>query len=367
MQSQRELSTFALSPAMRGKLTAAGFLTVEDLHHIKPSELSKELGTSAEDALEILQTVFPENTTTPNRKMAVPKSVTALELLYSEQSLPSILTFSEEMDTMLGGGVPLAKITEFCGAPGIGKTQICMQLCVDVQIRECFGGLGGEAVYIDTEGSFIVERLADIARATTQHCQHIASMDKSAELKEEAESFTLEKILSGIYCFRCHDYVELLATIHLLPKFINQHPKVKLVVIDSIAFHFRHDFEDLSLRTRLLTSLAQSFIKMATEFKLAVVLTNQMTTRFRGSEGASSSHLIPALGESWAHASTIRVILYWDDNHRYALLYKSPSKKEAVVKFQITMGGIRDVVSNSNKETSEDCSDNQPAKRQKVS
>ena len=25
---------------------------------------------------------------------------------------------------MLGGGVPVGKITEFCGAPGIGKTQI---------------------------------------------------------------------------------------------------------------------------------------------------------------------------------------------------------------------------------------------------
>lgn len=46
--------------------------------------------------------------------------------------------------------------------------------------------------------------------------------------------------------------------------------QVKLVVIDSIAFHFRHDFEDLALRTRLLAGLAQSFITMATANKLAV-------------------------------------------------------------------------------------------------
>ena len=52
-----------------------------------------------------------------------------------------------------------------------------MQLAVDVQIPECFGGLDGEAVYIDTEGSFIVERLANIARATVDHCQHIAVAD----------------------------------------------------------------------------------------------------------------------------------------------------------------------------------------------
>ena len=41
MQSQRELNTFALSATMKGKLLAAGFLTAEDMQHIKPSELSK--------------------------------------------------------------------------------------------------------------------------------------------------------------------------------------------------------------------------------------------------------------------------------------------------------------------------------------
>ena len=42
--------------------------------------------------------------------------------------------------------------------------------------------------------------------------------------------------------------------------------QVKLIVVDSIAFQFRHDFDDLALRTRLLNS----FIKMACENPLAV-------------------------------------------------------------------------------------------------
>ena len=46
--------------------------------------------------------------------------------------------------------------------------------------------------------------------------------------------------------------------------------QVKLIVVDSIAFQFRHDFDDLALRTRLLNGLAQSFIKMACEKQLAV-------------------------------------------------------------------------------------------------
>ena len=41
MHSQRDLLTFPLAPSVRAKLTSAGFITVADLHNVKPSELSK--------------------------------------------------------------------------------------------------------------------------------------------------------------------------------------------------------------------------------------------------------------------------------------------------------------------------------------
>lgn len=49
-----------------------------------------------------------------------------------------------------------------------------MQLAVDVQIPVCFGGLGGKALYVDTEGSFLVQRVADLAKAAVQHCTLLA-------------------------------------------------------------------------------------------------------------------------------------------------------------------------------------------------
>jgi len=66
-----------------------------------------------------------------------------------------------------------------------------------------------------------------------------------------------------------------------------------------------------------LNGLAQSFIKMACENQLAVVFMNQMTTRVKTSQ-LGQSHLIPALGESWGHASTIQIVLYWGGNQRKA-------------------------------------------------
>lgn len=54
-----------------------------------------------------------------------PTSLTALELLQKEEEEPrSIVTFSSQLDAALGGGVPLGKTTEVCGAPGVGKTQL---------------------------------------------------------------------------------------------------------------------------------------------------------------------------------------------------------------------------------------------------
>ncbi|CAH1802160.1 unnamed protein product [Owenia fusiformis] len=344
---QRELSSFPIQPSLMSKLTKAGFTTVEDLTDLKPLQLSQELSISNEEALDLLNLVRGEH---PSKlKLKQTTSFTAFDMLQNEESQQCIVTFSEQLDNMLGGGLPVCKITEFCGAPGAGKTQISIQLSVDVQIPTCFGGLQGEAVYIDTEGSFVAARAADIAKATVEHCSNIAQAENNEEQLKSMEAFTWESVLAGIHYYRCNDYLQLLATVHLLPEFLTQHPKVKLIVVDSIAFHFRHDFDDFSLRTRILNGMAQSFIKLATQLNLAVMLTNQMTTRVNADGG---SHLTPALGESWGHASTIRVILYWRDRQRYARLYKSPSKQDMTVPFQVTLGGIRDV------KTSEDQSHN---------
>ncbi|KAG8122610.1 putative RAD51 C-like protein [Naja naja] len=244
-----------------------------------------ESGISKEDALEILKVIKQEQQSDgakPSEEAETVKKCTALELLEKEQTQGFIVTFCSALDDILGGGVQLTKITEICGVPGVGKTQLCMQLVVDVQIPECFGGLAAEAIFIDTEGSFMLDRVVDIAEACIHHCQLIAEVHPEEDHQIALETFSLENILSHIYYFRCHDYMELLAQ---------------------------------------------------------VVLTNQMTTRFE----QNHSSLVPALGESWGHAATIRLILHWNNKQRLATLYKSPSQKESTVPFCVTSHGFRDV------------------------
>ncbi|XP_074118041.1 DNA repair protein RAD51 homolog 3 isoform X2 [Sminthopsis crassicaudata] len=340
---QRDLGSYPLAPGVRVKLVSTGFQSAEEILELKPSELSREIGISKEEALETLQIIRRENPIDMSRYASVSasgKKCTALELLEQEHTQGFIITFCSELDNIMGGGIPLTKTTEICGAPGVGKTQLCMQLAVDVQIPECFGGVAGEAVFLDTEGSFMVDRVVDLARACVQHLHLIAGSHLEEEHQKALENFSLESILSHIYYFRCHNYTELLAQVHLLPDFLLEHSKVQLIIVDGIAFPFRHDFDDLSLRTRLLNGLAQQLISMANNHNLAVIWTNQMTTKI----DKNQSLLVPALGESWGHAATIRLILRWDQKQRLATLHKSPSQKEATILFDITAQGFRDVV-----------------------
>ncbi|XP_072272571.1 DNA repair protein RAD51 homolog 3 isoform X2 [Pyxicephalus adspersus] len=330
---QRELGSFPIAPSTRARLVAAGFHTLHDVIDFSGSEVSREAGISEESAKEALNIFKRQGSNSQILKH------TALELLEQEQAQGSIITFCSALDEILEGGVPLGKVTEICGPPGVGKTQLCMQLAVDVQIPECFGGNDGETVYMDTESSFRVERLVDIANACVLHCSLITQAHQEEDHRLAMQGFTVNKILSQMYYFSCQDYIELIAHIHTLSDFLAQHLKVKLVVVDSLAFPFRHDLEDLSLRTRLLNTLAQQLISISTHRKLAVILTNQMTTRI----GPTESYLVPALGDSWAHAATSRLILNWEGKQRCATLCKSPSQKERTVQYQITHQGFRDV------------------------
>lgn len=73
---------------------------------------------------------------------------------------------------------------------------LSLQLAVDVQVPQCFGGVGGQVVYIDTEGSFLLQRVVDIATAAVRHCSLLAEDD---EQRVAMETFTVESILSNMF------------------------------------------------------------------------------------------------------------------------------------------------------------------------
>ncbi|CAA7391707.1 unnamed protein product [Spirodela intermedia] len=315
-----EISNLPISPSHRGKLLSAGYSTLASLSSISPKQLAEGPSTGAS-------------------LLSHTAARTAWDMLTDEQTTRHITTFSGELDAILGGGIHCNEITEVGGAPGIGKTQLGIQLAVNVQIPVEYGGVGGKAIYIDTEGSFMVERAHQIAEACIRN-----TLDRSILHRKDLHGIEAKmqpnNFLSNILYFRVCSCTEQIAVINYLDKFLEEHENVKIVVVDSITFHFRQDFEDFAHRTRLLSGISLKLMRLAKRFGLAVVLLNQVTTKFID----GSFQLTLALGDSWSHACTNRVVLYWNGNERRAHVDKSPSLPPASAAFCVASEGIRDAL-----------------------
>nr|XP_009781081.1 PREDICTED: DNA repair protein RAD51 homolog 3 isoform X3 [Nicotiana sylvestris] len=336
-----EVSSLPISASQRAKLISAGYTSLSSLFSVSYSDLARDLKISENEAIGILRVASQRKGSERSNGTSsiVNGAQTAWDMLNEEESLGRITTSCSELDDILGGGISCKEVTEIGGVPGIGKTQLGIQLAVNVQIPMDYGGLQGKAIYIDTEGSFMVERALQIAEACLEDMQEYHGFLKkdlqACQLNRKPEDF-----LENIFYFRVCSYTEQIAVVNYLDKFISEHKDV--VIIDSITFHFRQDFDDMALRTRLLGGMALKLTKLAKKYTLAVVLLNQVTTKYI--EG--SYQLTLALGDSWSHACTNRVILYWNGNERYAYIDKSPSVRSASAQYSVTGRGIRSSVSN---------------------
>ncbi|NAZ24170.1 MAG: AAA family ATPase [Thermofilum sp.] len=157
------------------------------------------------------------------------------------------------LDDLLEGGVEVGSITELIGEFGAGKTQICHQLAVMVQLPKERGGLNARALYIDTEGTFRPERIIQIARAKQ------LDPEKTLENIIYARAYSVEDV------FRVLERAKLEAVKR----------DVGLIVLDEATRLFRAEF----LRTgeRILAySRLLSFLEEFSRSSISVVFTRQV-------------------------------------------------------------------------------------------
>ncbi|XP_048335401.1 DNA repair protein RAD51 homolog 3 isoform X2 [Ziziphus jujuba] len=267
-----EVGRLPISASQRGKLISAGYTSLSSLSSLSPSDLAKDLNIPESEALEILKvaSLTSRLDKQDGNHAFVNGAQTAWDMLHEEQLFPRITTSCADMDEILGGGINCKEVTEIGGVPGIGKTQLGIQLAVNVQIPVEYGGLGGKAIYIDTEGSFMVERAQQIAEACvvdmSEYNDLLRKGNRACQVRIQPND-----ILENIFYFRICSYTEQIALINYLDRFISEHKDVKIVIVDSVTFHFRQDFDDLALRTRLLGGMALKLMNLARNYSLAVI------------------------------------------------------------------------------------------------
>ncbi|KAH8356067.1 hypothetical protein KR200_009600, partial [Drosophila serrata] len=210
----------------------------------------------------------------------------------SQSPTNKILTGHKGLDKHFGGGISLGQITELIGNSGSGKTQLCLQLCLNVQIPKSVGGLEGSALFIDTRQDFHPERLLSLAKELEKRYNDIAP------------DFKASRMLKRVHYVGCHSAAQLMSSVLMCYRHLQDHPDIKLIVIDSLAFSLRM-LEDGAQRFELLLELHESMRRLQTQHNVAWVVTNVLTHRC--SRNGQQFHVVPALGELHSHLINERI------------------------------------------------------------
>lgn len=313
-----KLEAFGISNTDCKKLAEAGLHTVEAVAFTPQKHLTQIKGISEAKADKILAEAA---------KMVPLGFTTATEFKLRRDELITISTGSKELDKLLGGGIETGSITELFGEFRTGKTQLCHTLAVICQLPLDMGGGEGKCIYIDTEGTFRPERLVAVA-----------------------ERFGVDpnQVLDNVICARAynsdHQNKLLMQACAMMAEC-----RFSLMVVDSATALYRTDYAgrgELSARQVHLAKFLRHLLRIADEFGVAVVITNQVVAQVDGGAAMfSADPKKPIGGNIMAHASTTRLYLRKGRGEtRICKIYDSPNLPESEAVFAINADGIGDAV-----------------------
>jgi len=310
----QELGQHGVNSSDIQKLHDAGFCTVQAVAHATVRKLCDVKGISEQKAAKLKDVAY---------KICPMGFSTALEALKNREEIIYLGTGSSELNKLLEGGIETGSLTEIFGEFRTGKTQLCHTLCVTCQLPVDQGGGEGKAMYIDTEGSFRPERLVKIA-----------------------ERFGLQgdQVLDNVACARAHNSEQQMDLLKMASAMMSE-DRYALLVVDSATALFRTDYcgrGELSERQMQLAQFLRQLTRMAEEFGVAVVLTNQVVADPGGMSFAKDSTK-PIGGNIIAHASTTRLRLRKGrGENRICSVFDSPSLPESECQFSLGANGVDD-------------------------
>jgi DNA repair protein RadA len=306
-----------VGPATKAKLESGGITTILDLAASTVNELVDNMNLTDETAHNL---VFEAQRLLREKGYLEKDLVSANELFARRKNLLRCTTYSQNLDGLLAGGIETQAVTEFYGEFGSGKTQICHTLCVSAQLPTEQGGLGGSALYIDTESTFRPERIAQIARA---------------------RELDVENILNNIHVAKIYNASHLELIVRAMGTLIQQN-SIRLVIVDSIISLHRAEFVGrgtLSERQQKLNAIMHRLKRVAEIYNVAVVITNQVQatpdTFFGDPTKAAGGNII-------GHASTYRIYLRKAGQERKAIMIDSPMHPYGDTNFMVVEAGITD-------------------------
>lgn len=230
-----------------------------------------------------------------------------------------ISTGSAEFDKWLNGGYEQDIITTFYGPPGSGKSNFCMMAAVNQAIT------GKKVIFIDSEGSFSIDRLKQLAKFET---------------------------IKNIILLKVTNFTEQCEAFSRLSNFLKQN--ISLVVVDSMVMLYRlalgealegQDREKARTINRSLVRQLKILNEIARKKRIPVIITDQVYSEFLSREDFEAGK------EKKVKMVAGDILKYWSkciielqnlsSGRKKAILRKHRSLPEKELIFEIINRGIK--------------------------
>jgi DNA repair protein RadA len=341
MAADEDLQTLpGVGPATAEKLKDNGFDSFQGLAVASPGELSNTADVGESTASDIIQAA---------REAAdIGGFETGADVLERRAQIGKLTWGVDEVDDLLGGGVETQSITEVYGEFGSGKSQVTHQLAVNVQLPEEYGGLGGAAIFVDSEDTFRPERIDDMVRGLPDEI--IATIMEEREIEgepgdEDAMEELLESFLDYIHVAKAfnsnHQILLAEKAKELASESQDSEFPVRLLCVDSLTAHFRAEYVgrgELAERQQKLNKHLHDLMRIGDLNNTAVLVTNQVASNPDSYFGDPTQ---PIGGNILGHTSTFRMYLRKSKgNKRIVRLVDAPNLADGEAVMRVEDGGL---------------------------
>lgn len=336
-EKEVDISDFAklegVGPTNKKELRSGDFDTITEIAACLPEELVERCGFTEDKASSIVNAA---NKYLRDNNLLEQDIMSGLDDYNRREALQRINLHSDALNGLLDGGIETGAVTEFFGEFGSGKSQISMFASLKTPLPVEQGGLDGNVIYIDTEGTFRPERIKKI-------CDNLG--------------YDWKMILSRITVVKKTSSPDLIVFIRDKLVSMIEQTKARLVVIDSVISLFRAEKigrGNLASRQQALGQLLHKLGRAIAYYNCACILTNQVQSRVDGFTFPGSDGLKPTGGNVLGHFSTYRIKLRKSGKKKTATMEDSPNKDYEAVPFMVTANGIEDFTEGKKKTTKEE-------------
>ncbi|XP_037549950.1 DNA repair protein XRCC2 [Nematolebias whitei] len=204
------------------------------------------------------------------------------------------------------GGPEQGEVVEVYGPEGTGKTELLYHLLSRCVLPEVAGGLEVDVVFVDTDHSLDMFRLASVldSRLTAG----LSTSSSSAGSNEAA----LRLCLSRLLVVHCSSSSQLLLTLHFLETTLCSRPSLALLLIDSISTFYWSDRSEgganVSTHEEKLSKSSELLGRLLRDYRITIFAACHAIRRSTSGPPSSSETDRPYLCRPWQRLVTHRLL-----------------------------------------------------------